>query len=49
MENVLSEVLADIKAEQGISFRYEMDYGSFENEDTKTTYGWILEFSREKK
>lgn len=49
MESVLNEVLADIKAEQGIIFKCEMDYGSFENEDVKTTYGWILEFKREKK
>ena len=49
MESVLNEVLADIKAEQGISFDCEMEYGSFEKEDGKTTYGWILEFIREKK
>ncbi len=49
MESVLNEVLADIKAEQGISFDCEMDYGSFENEDGKTTSGWILEFTRKKK
>ena len=49
MESVLNEVIADIKAEQGIVFDCEMDYGSFENEDGKTTYGWILEFKREKK
>ena len=49
MESVLNEVIADIKAEQGISFDCEMDYGSFENEDGKTTSGWIIEFTREKK
>lgn len=49
MESVLNEVLADIKAEQGIRFDCEMEYGSFENEDGKTIYGWILEFAREKK
>lgn len=49
MESVLNEVLADIKAEQGISFECEMEYGSFENEAGKTIYGWILEFVREKK
>lgn len=49
MESVLNEVIAEIKAEQGICFDCEMDYGSFENEDGKTTYGWILEFKREKK
>lgn len=49
MEGVLNEVIADIKAEQGISFDCEIEYGSFENEDGKTTSGWILEFAREKK
>ncbi|MBQ6787093.1 MAG: hypothetical protein IJO85_05160 [Lachnospiraceae bacterium] len=49
MESVLNEVLADIKAEQGISFDCELDYGSFENEDGKATSGWILEFTRKKK
>lgn len=49
MESLLNEVLADIKAEQGISFNCEMDYGSFESEDDKMTSGWILEFTRKKK
>lgn len=49
MESILNEVITDIKAEQGISFECEMDYGSFENEDGKTTSGWIIEFTREKK
>lgn len=49
MEGVLNKVLAGIKAEQGIGYDCEMAYGSFENEDGKTTFGWILEFTREKK
>lgn len=49
MESVLNEVIADIKAEQGISFDCEMDYGSFEDENGKKISGWILAFTREKK
>lgn len=46
MEGVLKEIIADIKAEQGVSFSCEMEYGSFKNEQGKTTSGWILEFAR---
>ncbi|MCI7790388.1 MAG: SH3 domain-containing protein [Lachnospiraceae bacterium] len=46
MESVLNEVIADIKAEQGITFTCEMDYGSYQNEEGKSTSGWIIEFTR---
>lgn len=49
MESVLNEVIADVKAEQGVTFDCEMDYGSFKNDEEKTTTGWIIEFTRKDK
>lgn len=49
MESILNEVIADIKAEQGVTFGCEPDYGSYKNEDGKTTTGWIIEFVRKDK
>lgn len=46
MESVLNEVIADIEAEQGVAFTCKMDYGSFQNDEDKSTSGWIIEFTR---
>lgn len=47
MESVLADVIADIKAEQGVTFQYKMDYGMFQNDAGTNTSGWIIEFTRE--
>ena len=49
MESVLAEVIADIKAEQGVTFQYEVDYGTFQNEAGTNTSGWIIEFTKKDK
>ena len=46
MESVLEEVIADIKAEQGVTFQYKKDYGTFQNDAGTNTSGWIIEFTR---
>lgn len=46
MESVLEDVIADIKAEQGVTFEYKMDYGTFQNDAGTDTSGWIIEFTR---
>lgn len=46
MESVLNSVIADIKAEQGVTFTCKLDYGSFQNDAGTSTSGWIIEFTR---
>ena len=45
-KKTLENVINEIKAEQGVSFTYHMQYGTYKEKDGKEGKGWIIEFTK---
>lgn len=48
MENLLKEVIAEMKEEQGIAFTYKISYGNYTTTNGGTASGWHIAFSQAK-
>ena len=46
MIKFLENVIAQMKAEQGVSFSCRMEYGTYKATDGSETNGWIIEFTK---
>lgn len=46
MKKIMQNVIDLMKAEQGVSFKYKMEYGSYKTSDGNESKGWIIEFER---
>ncbi|MCM1184670.1 MAG: SH3 domain-containing protein [Roseburia sp.] len=47
MKKAMENIIAQMKAEQGVSFTCKMEYGTYKNSDGGDTKGWIIEFTRQ--
>lgn len=48
MEELLKEVVAEMKEEQGVTFTYKKSYGSYTTENGGTASGWNITFTQTK-
>ena len=46
MKEVLNDVIAKVKAEQGIDFTYKMEYHEKADESKQIKAGWEIKFTR---
>lgn len=49
MEELLQELIAEIKDEQGVTFSYKKTYGNYKTDEGKNASGWTLEFTKKTK
>ena len=46
MEKVLSNLVQTMEDEQGVTFTYKKNYGTYENSQGRSTSGWLVEFTK---
>ena len=46
MEKVLGNLVQTMKDEQGVTFTYKKNYGTYENSQGRSTSGWLVEFTK---
>lgn len=46
MTKFMENIIAQMKAEQGVSFSCRMEYGNYKTSDGDETKGWIIEFTK---
>lgn len=46
MKKAMENIIAQMKAEQGVSFTCKMEYGTYKSSDGSDTKGWIIEFTQ---
>ena len=49
MEKVLSNLVQTMEDEQGVTFTYKKNYGTYENSQGSSTSGWLVEFTKKLK
>lgn len=48
MDKLLGTLIKDIQQEQGVTFGYKKEYGTYKSPEGRSASGWIVEFTREK-
>ena len=46
MEKILSDLIQTMKDEQGVTFTYKKNYGTYENSEGRSASGWLVEFTK---
>lgn len=47
LKKAMENLIAQMKAEQGVSFTCKMEYGTYKDSNGSDTKGWIIEFTRQ--